>query len=365
MTLETRVIAVGALAQTVPVRSTAAIPGLRIYPGDSETLETESVAGLESQRIVRETVLAAAEGEVILPAVSLDWYDVVARSWQLATLPEQRVAVVAAGSAAEAASLASSVPTRVQGEAGVVGRILQLPVYLALAAAALIFAGGLLAGLTFAAVRAVQARQSPLADSPILGLAGSSTVPAGNPARVEKLLWQQLQTQLRPRPAQPGKSSTLVPNAATALAARQTVLCWLTALQRLQDASAVPDQSTKALTLTQAQASFPDIAGWLAALERRACTNPDTVVSPRAAGASPPHQGASVPWRRLRRLRRWRRQHRTEPPRYPHQAVRAGDNHYPGATAANAASSADTNQHLPGLYPTAEQLFQRESHRSH
>ena len=93
------------ITRTVTITATGqraeAIPPIRTSPTskdgfnsyqDQAQLNTEKTAnGLLAKRIESEAIVPSIEGEIILPAVTVDWWDTTQARWQQATLPAETI----------------------------------------------------------------------------------------------------------------------------------------------------------------------------------------------------------------------------------------------------------------------------------
>ena len=113
----------GISGDRLPRLEMAAAPGLSAHREPGEYSSAYLEAGVAGQRVQKFVLMALEEGEVALPAVALDWWDVAADQPRTAALPAR---VLRVGAAAPAAAQAPAPPAEVAPQALMQGFALTL-----------------------------------------------------------------------------------------------------------------------------------------------------------------------------------------------------------------------------------------------
>jgi hypothetical protein len=92
-TRELTIEADGVLETQLPDVTLTQLPGIRQYADQPELVRELAPDGFKAQRRVAMAVIAQTPGDVTLPRIELPWFNVVTRSWEVASLPERTLRV--------------------------------------------------------------------------------------------------------------------------------------------------------------------------------------------------------------------------------------------------------------------------------
>ena len=70
------------------------MPGLKVYADKPEIVEQPAAESLLSRRIEKWAIIPQTSGELTLPALELSWFDTVAETYRVASLPSQVINVL-------------------------------------------------------------------------------------------------------------------------------------------------------------------------------------------------------------------------------------------------------------------------------
>ena len=79
-------------AQLPPV-SFESVAGIKLYPDQGSLQSTENAKGVYSSRIDSTAIIPTREGEIILPAIRLRWWDTASSRSRVAVIPETRLTI--------------------------------------------------------------------------------------------------------------------------------------------------------------------------------------------------------------------------------------------------------------------------------
>lgn len=99
--------AVGALANQLPALTTAPGPGFRHYPEQAERNDTVTGEGFAAALVQRAAVIPGQAGEMVLPELSVPWWNTAADREEQARLPSRKVTVLAAPAASPQSAAAA------------------------------------------------------------------------------------------------------------------------------------------------------------------------------------------------------------------------------------------------------------------
>ena len=108
----------GATGEQLPELKPLQVPGLKVYADKPEIVEQPAAESLLSRRIEKWAIIPQTSGELTLPAVELSWFDTVAETYRVASLPSQVINVLPqeAQSGTDANAGNDSQTTSAQGE---------------------------------------------------------------------------------------------------------------------------------------------------------------------------------------------------------------------------------------------------------
>jgi hypothetical protein len=92
----TRVITISALGQLetqIPAIEPPEVAGINVYPDRPELTRQIQPGGIRGVRKDQYAIIGVDGGAVILPSLRLPWWDVEAREWRVAELPEQNISI--------------------------------------------------------------------------------------------------------------------------------------------------------------------------------------------------------------------------------------------------------------------------------
>ncbi len=84
----------GATGEQLPELKPLQVPGLRVYADKPEIVEQPSSDTLLAKRVDKWAIIPQAAGELTLPAVELSWFDTVAETYRVASVPAQVINVL-------------------------------------------------------------------------------------------------------------------------------------------------------------------------------------------------------------------------------------------------------------------------------
>lgn len=86
--------ALGQLETQVPVLEPPVADGVSIYPDKPVFSRRMEVAGIRGIRTDQYAMIGVRAGDVVLPGIELPWWDIEAREWRVARLPERSVSIL-------------------------------------------------------------------------------------------------------------------------------------------------------------------------------------------------------------------------------------------------------------------------------
>jgi hypothetical protein len=86
----------GVLAQTIPPITQAQISGLKVYPEPASKEELKTAKGISVIRSRSFAIVATQAGELVLPEMSIPWWNTQTKQFETALLPEKKIIVKAA-----------------------------------------------------------------------------------------------------------------------------------------------------------------------------------------------------------------------------------------------------------------------------
>jgi hypothetical protein len=92
----TRVISISALGQLetqIPAIEPPEVSGINVYPDRPELTRQIQPGGIRGVRKDQYAIIGVDGGAVTLPSLRLPWWDVEAREWRVAELPEQNISI--------------------------------------------------------------------------------------------------------------------------------------------------------------------------------------------------------------------------------------------------------------------------------
>lgn len=110
----------GVLDSQLPDLGIPAIDGVSLYAEEPVRVLGMNERGLVAEQTIKWALIPQREGELVLPAISVDWFDTVTGRSETAELPEERILVgrSAAAASSQAASPASNSGGNTGGEVG-------------------------------------------------------------------------------------------------------------------------------------------------------------------------------------------------------------------------------------------------------
>ena len=93
----TRVITISALGQLetqIPAIDPPEVAGINVYPDRPELTRQIQPGGIRGVRKDQYAIIGVDGGAVTLPSLRLPWWDVEAREWRVAELPEQNISIL-------------------------------------------------------------------------------------------------------------------------------------------------------------------------------------------------------------------------------------------------------------------------------
>ena len=97
LTRHVTVSALGQLETQIPAIEPPLADGMNVYPDKPELSRQIEPGGIRGIRKDQYALIGVAAGSVVLPALELPWWNVDAGKWEVATLPERTIEVVASG----------------------------------------------------------------------------------------------------------------------------------------------------------------------------------------------------------------------------------------------------------------------------
>lgn len=86
----------GATGEQLPELTPLQVTGLRVYADKPEIVEQPAAESLQSRRIDKWAIIPQTAGEMTLPAIELPWFDTVAETYRVASVPAQVINVLPA-----------------------------------------------------------------------------------------------------------------------------------------------------------------------------------------------------------------------------------------------------------------------------
>lgn len=84
----------GLMGSQLPPIEFTSIPGLKLYPDQSETSNSETPAGMSSQRIDSTALIPTKSGFITLPEISIKWWDINANTIKVARIPAKKIEIL-------------------------------------------------------------------------------------------------------------------------------------------------------------------------------------------------------------------------------------------------------------------------------
>jgi hypothetical protein len=100
LTRHVTVAALGQLETQIPVIDPPLADGMNVYPDKPELGRIIEPGGIRGVRKDQYALIGVTPGTVVLPALELPWWNVAKGEWEVATLPERSIEVLASGEAA-------------------------------------------------------------------------------------------------------------------------------------------------------------------------------------------------------------------------------------------------------------------------
>lgn len=97
LTRHVTVSALGQLETQIPAIAPPAADGMNVYPDKPELGRRIEPGGIRGVRKDQYALIGVSPGTVLLPALELPWWNVEKGEWEVATLPERSIEVVASG----------------------------------------------------------------------------------------------------------------------------------------------------------------------------------------------------------------------------------------------------------------------------
>jgi len=110
LTRHVTISALGQLETQIPALETPAVPGINVYPDKPELSRRIESAGIRGIRKDQYAMIGVAAGVVKLPALDVPWWNTETSAWQVASLPERAITILASGEAPAPAPEADSTP---------------------------------------------------------------------------------------------------------------------------------------------------------------------------------------------------------------------------------------------------------------
>lgn len=89
--------ALGQLETQIPALEPPSVAGLNIYPDKPELTRRIETGGIRGVRQDQYAMIGVAAGVVVLPAVHVPWWNIETGEWQVASLPERTINILASG----------------------------------------------------------------------------------------------------------------------------------------------------------------------------------------------------------------------------------------------------------------------------
>ena len=86
----------GVTGEQLPELTPLQVPGLKVYADKPEIVEQPATESLQSRRVDKWAVIPQTAGELTLPAIELPWFDTVAETYRVASVPAQVINVLPA-----------------------------------------------------------------------------------------------------------------------------------------------------------------------------------------------------------------------------------------------------------------------------
>ena len=93
--------ATGLLAAQLPDVSFGSVNGVRVYPGKAEKTNRVTDKGIVGKLEKSEVLIPLTDGELVIPAITIKWWNVASRRMETATIPERKVMVEGSSSMAK------------------------------------------------------------------------------------------------------------------------------------------------------------------------------------------------------------------------------------------------------------------------
>ena len=97
LTRHVTVAALGQLETQIPVIDPPLADGMNVYPDKPELGRIIESGGIRGVRKDQYALIGVTPGTVVLPALELPWWNVAKGEWEVATLPERSIEVLASG----------------------------------------------------------------------------------------------------------------------------------------------------------------------------------------------------------------------------------------------------------------------------
>ena len=110
LTRHVTISALGQLETQIPALETPAVPGINVYPDKPELSRRIESAGIRGIRKDQYAMIGVTAGVVTLPALDVPWWNTETSAWQVASLPERAITILASGEAPAPAPEADSTP---------------------------------------------------------------------------------------------------------------------------------------------------------------------------------------------------------------------------------------------------------------
>ncbi len=88
------VTALGQLSTQIPVLEPEISGAIKIYPDKPDFRDSAEADGIRAVRRDQYAMIGVSAGDIVMPAVELPWWNIVAGEWQVATLPESILTIL-------------------------------------------------------------------------------------------------------------------------------------------------------------------------------------------------------------------------------------------------------------------------------
>lgn len=100
LTRRVQLSALGQLETQLPAVELPPVDGINLYPDRPELSRTIEPRGIRGMRQDQYAMIGVGEGEALLPALEVPWFDIDSQEWRVARLPERRIGILPSADAA-------------------------------------------------------------------------------------------------------------------------------------------------------------------------------------------------------------------------------------------------------------------------